>query len=87
MRDNKVIQSIKEIEIGDDVFFVLFYVEIKQVDEGIGSYEYWGYNDTHEEWVDVVVDASWDKDKYTDEQNDFIEKYLEDDDNLQSLNN
>jgi len=46
--------------------------------DSIGSYEFWGYTyyDYQSDYA-VVKDFTWDKEKYTDEENKAIDAYID----------
>jgi hypothetical protein len=57
---------------------VEFYGDASVENDGIGSYEYWGfkgYDKGHNYFI--VENITWDKSKYTEQQNQEINKYLE----------
>jgi len=57
---------------------VEFYGDASVENDGIGSYEYWGfkgYDHGHDYFI--VENITWDKNKYTEQQNQEINKYLE----------
>ncbi len=60
-------------------FAVNFEVKKRKENSGIGGYEFWGFQgyDKGEDYWDID-DINWDKSKYTDIENKFIAKYLED---------
>jgi hypothetical protein len=69
-----------EFEVSyENEIYVEFYGNASMENDGIGSYEYWGikgYDKGQDYWM--VEEITWDKEKYTEEQNKIIEKYLED---------
>jgi hypothetical protein len=60
-------------------FAVDFTCEIGSENDGIGSYEYWGFKgyDRGETYL-TLEDITWNKTLYTDEQNVFIDEYIGD---------
>jgi hypothetical protein len=70
--------DILEFEtMGKDEIEVVFEGEPGYVDEGIGSYEFWGQKCVDKQMVLKCEDISWDEKKYTPEENEIIEKYIE----------
>lgn len=65
------------IEI-NEVFEVEFTAYALWVDNGIGSYEYWGQVGHHSQWEWEIEEIEWDKKKYTPEQNQSIDSYVAD---------
>jgi hypothetical protein len=66
-------------EIDDYCYIdVDFEGEVQVGNDGIGSYEFWGYRG-YDHGVDYLYceNITWDKSKYTDNENYIIEKYLE----------
>ena len=52
--------------------------KIEMVDNGIGPYEYWGSKCVDIQIGPEVQEISWDKTKYSEEQNKIIDKYIDD---------
>lgn len=66
------------IETKDDRLEVDFFGEVTMQENGIGSYEYWGFNYYHSDIRPTCEEFTWDKGLYTGEQNDEIEKFAQD---------
>ena len=73
-----------KIEQGDKTIDVILKAGIEK-DTGIGSYEYWGFRE-HDSGSGklYVTDIDWDFKMYTDDENEIISKYI--DDNWDELN-
>lgn len=70
--DNKVINVILDADI--------------EKDEGIGSYEFWGSREYDSGSGELfVADLNWEKHKYSKEENEIIEKYV--DENSEEIEN
>ncbi len=54
---------------------VEFMAECRMENDGIGAYEYWGQKcfDSGTDYAELDSDITWDKTKYTEEQNKLIE--------------
>lgn len=63
---------IYDIDFYDSIEFYAIYGN-----NGIGSYEFWGYND-YDYGHDYVEEIHWDRESYSDHENELIEKYVED---------
>jgi hypothetical protein len=72
MKTNKI--SINIPTIGD----VIFTADVEMVNNGIGSYEFWGSRCIDNRYEPEVQDVFWDKTLYNEEQNKFIDKYITD---------
>jgi hypothetical protein len=47
-------------------------------DEGIGGYEYWGFREYDSGSGELFVsELDWDKEKYSEEENELIAKYID----------
>jgi hypothetical protein len=67
---------INEFELTKEDPEVEFTGNPAWVDNGIGSYEYWGQKCNDVQWGVDCEDANWDHAKYTDEENKIIDQYL-----------
>lgn len=76
--------TAREIEIDGDFIEVEFEGSPTVENDGIGPYEYWGYKcfDKGEDYQ-VLEELDYDKSLYSKEQNDIIERYI--DDNFKSI--
>lgn len=58
---------------------VEFRANVYKENDSIGSYEYWGSKEyDHRPDYLAVDDVQWNKEKFTEEQNAYIDKYLTD---------
>jgi hypothetical protein len=66
-----------EVEIGEDYKEVDFEGDPEYGNLGIGPYEFWGFkgNDVLMGWE--IDGISWDKSKYTDKENQAIDKFVD----------
>jgi hypothetical protein len=64
----------EEIEINGELIEVEFSADCHVENNGIGAYNYWGVKcfDAGTNSVELDDDIEWDKEKYTDEQNQLI---------------
>ena len=76
---------IKEIdaETLPETLEVLFFGDVREVDNGIGAYEFWGQGGYHVQMCVQCEEVYWNKEAYSDTENAIIEKYL--DDNFESI--
>jgi hypothetical protein len=56
---------------------VSFWADIKIVDNGIGRYEYWGSIGFDSRLEPETQEIFWDKTLYSDEQNEIINRYVD----------
>jgi hypothetical protein len=68
-----------EIPFGESLLIVDVTASLAVENDGIGSYEFWGFSgyDSGTNYL-TVEDATWNKDLYTAEENAFIDKYIDD---------
>jgi hypothetical protein len=68
-----------EIEFKDECIDVEFDCELHSENDGIGSYEFWGSKcyDAGNDYL-VLDEMKWDKKLFTEEENEIIKKYLDD---------
>lgn len=64
-------------ETEEDFLTVNFFGDCKMIDDGIGSYEFWGSKGYDSRMVAKCENISWDKYYYSDEENIAIKKYLD----------
>lgn len=69
-------------EIGKEV---LFYGHASYVDVGIGHYECHGYVGNDVDWQLECEDIFWDKKEFSEQENESIEKYLDENKNYESV--
>lgn len=70
----------EKISILEDLgkFTVELTAEVEWTDQGVGRFEYFGYIGNHVEIVcEISSDVTWNRKKFTPEQNKEIEEYLE----------
>ena len=69
---------IYDIDFKDDCLQVKFYGTLTKENSGIGSYEFWGMKG-YDAGVDyyVIEDIDWNKEDFNDEQNAYINGYLD----------
>lgn len=67
-----------EVQVGEDILIVDLSYDVVKENDGIGSYEYWGYTyyDRGNDYF-IVENMKWDKTLYTDQENEIIERYVE----------
>jgi len=78
-----------EIELWEesDILEVEFTGELTLENDGIGSYEYWGAKcyDAGTDYFELHS-LDWDKTLYTEEQNQHIQSYIDDEENWRTIN-
>ena len=87
MRNNSGSVSVyREIEIGNEEYIeVEFTGTVEEVDNGIGPYEYFGFKGFDSQPGLEVQEFEWDRSLYSDEVNEKIEKFSnEDEDGIMS---
>lgn len=68
-----------EVPTDDNIISVELDCELSWENNGIGGYEFWGMKgyDKGEDYL-VVDSEDWDRNKYTEEENTLIAKYVSD---------
>lgn len=76
---------IREIdaEALPELLEVEFLADLREVDNGIGAYEFWGQGGNDVQMGVKCEEVYWNKKAYSDIENAIIEKYL--DDNFESI--
>lgn len=74
-----IVDEISYIKDGQDIFLeVEFYGDMILENNGIGSYEYWGYRGyDHGQDYYECEGVDWDKPCYTEEENAAIQQYVD----------